>query len=127
MIIQINPYFPFAKICKTTKSNITRITRTSLVSNYHLQGLRHWLKSEYALNGLNFQDIGDLGHPDYLAPGRLLILSRSIEIFLSSIYADDDHFRSNSCTEKNPGNIAIILESFILSIKLIFLTSGKKI
>ena len=28
------------------------------MSNYGLDGLRHWLKSEYDLNGLYFADIG---------------------------------------------------------------------
>ena len=62
--------------------------------------LRVWLERPYISN------IPDFGTPEFFITGQLFFSPEMFKMPLSSSYADSDHFRSNSCTEKNPGNIA---------------------
>ena len=72
------------------------------MSNYGLDGLRHWLKSEYDLNGPYFADMEDLGHPDYLASGRLSILSRSLKYSYRASTPIPTTFEAIRVVKKNP-------------------------
>ena len=63
-------------------------------------------KASYTLNEPYFADIPDLGPPIFFVTGRLWKFPKILKTLLSSIYADSDHFCSNSCGEKNPGSIA---------------------
>ena len=107
-----NPHFPLTKIQRNTQNHsfwelLDPISwAITLNENYATGPISS--KASYALNEPYFADIPELGPPIFFVTGRLWKFPKILKTLLSSIYADSDHFCSNSCGEKNPGSIAIM-------------------